>query len=93
MRFYEVNCGRPAGEYDAAAKRKGVEPDFSYSDKTVIPKVFLLATTKQDKSAVPADKPDKATEKPVSITKKEASTTPSTMGSSSANRVEKEKEH
>lgn len=85
MRFYELNCGRPAGDYDAAARRKGVEPDFSYSDKTVIPKVFLLAPTKQSEkppAASGAEKPASSS----SVAKKEPSTATATV----VNRVEKE---
>ncbi|KAL4508447.1 hypothetical protein ABPG72_003751 [Tetrahymena utriculariae] len=40
MRFYECNCNKPLSEYDAASKRKGVEPDFSFADKIVVPKIF-----------------------------------------------------
>ena len=54
MRFYECNCNKPLGDYDAVARRKGAEPDFSYSDKTVIPKIFLLATNNK-----PTEKQDK----------------------------------
>ena len=54
MRFYECNCNKPLGDYDAVARRKGAEPDFSYSDKIVIPKIFNLATNNK-----PAEKQDK----------------------------------
>ena len=57
MRFYECNCNKPLGDYDAVARRKGAEPDFSYSDKTVIPKIFNLATN--NKPAEKQDKPKK----------------------------------
>lgn len=55
MRFYECNCNKPPGEYDAVARRKGAEPDFSYSDKIVIPKIFNLV----NKSSEKIEKPEK----------------------------------
>ena len=61
MRFYECNCNKPLGDYDAVARRKGAEPDFSYSDKTVIPKIFNLATNNK-----PAEKQEKL-KKPIDI--------------------------
>lgn len=57
MRFYECNCNRPPGDYDAVAKRKGIEPDFSYSDKIVIPKLFNVQTNKTMEK--PIEKPEK----------------------------------
>jgi len=48
MRFYECNGNRPFADYDAVARRKGAEPNFSYADKIIIPKIFNLATPKLD---------------------------------------------
>lgn len=61
MRFYECNGNRPYADYDAPAKRKGADPDFSYADKVVVPKVFLLAT-KNEKST-----PSKSEENKVAV--------------------------
>jgi len=54
MRFYECNGNRPFADYDAVARRKGAEPNFSYADKIIIPKIFNLATPKLDN-----ERPDK----------------------------------
>lgn len=56
MRFYEVNCNKAPGDYDAVGRRKGAEPDFSYADKVVVPKIFNLATNKVEEKS---DKPQK----------------------------------
>jgi len=37
-RFFDCNGGNK--DYDAVAKRKNVEPDFSFADKIVIPKFY-----------------------------------------------------
>lgn len=40
MRFFEVNCNKSAEEYDAVSRRKNIEPDYSFADKSVVPKLF-----------------------------------------------------
>jgi hypothetical protein len=39
-RFYDCNCGDRGNDYDPIARRGGIEPDYSFADKVVIPKVY-----------------------------------------------------
>lgn len=72
MRFYECNCNKAPGDYDAVGKRKGVEPDFSYSDKIVVPKIFNLANKPPEKTEknTPSNIPKKISEETKLITTK-----------------------
>lgn len=39
-RYYDLNCGERGANYDAEARRGGMDPDFSFADKTIVRNVY-----------------------------------------------------
>ena len=39
-RYYDLNCGERGSNYQADERRGGVEPDFSFADKTIVKHVY-----------------------------------------------------
>lgn len=39
-RYYDLNCGERGSNYQAEERRGGIEPDFSFAEKTIVKHVY-----------------------------------------------------
>ena len=58
-RYYDLNCGERGANYQAEERRGGIEPDFSFAEKTIVKHVYNAGNV-QTETAVQAAKARKA---------------------------------